>query len=236
MKSKFNKTILGATSALTLAGTLPAQEISVNGNLKYFQKTGHDMQSYPEYNAWISGLPGKARVYGWGDLNEDGSYFGKTEISRGITKNISAVAQAVHANRPFAEGGLGLQLNIPMKKSDRYGNVKVLPVWVNRQGESMPGNALFGYAFGRNYDNGWDVSTFAEFNINAPKKEKFTGKRSFRWGYGEIEVNRQMGPNLKIGLNAGLYFQGMNKFPEIEARVQFRHDFGFIPFWKRIAE
>jgi hypothetical protein len=228
---------LGLLGALALAAAPQPQAAEISGNIKYLQQAQSGTQSYVEPNVFYA-LPGKVNGYTWADLPGDGTFFGKTSLSRTLAGKLDATAQLVHANEALSQAGLGLSYNIPLTRKNSYANVKILPVWATKEGKMLPGNALLGYAIGTDLGNGWSLESFAEFNANSMSgNQKFAGKRAFDWGYGEVELTKKVSKNLKLGVNAGLFNNGRNNAPEPRVRLEGRYDFNIkIPSKKEAAK
>ena len=206
--------VVGATLLSALTGTKAND--SFNGDIGVLANR-NNRDSYAEANVFYK-LPGEVKGYTFMDLYNDGSsgYFGKTELTKSIGKNLALRTQVVHGNEFATEAGLGLKLTVPGLPKSTFATVYAMPLWANSNGRE--GNECkVGYFISQDLPANFYASSYGEANVSAAN--------GATWGYGEIELGKKFG-NWKVGLDVALNSAGDGKLaPALEARGVARYNF-----------
>jgi len=180
----------------------------INGSLEAIVSEKKE-NSYARLNGFYQ-LPGEINGFTFLEFYKDGKgFFGKSMLTKGLSKTFSVKGELVHINEPVTYAGVGLGLNLPMPKGS-YGSLKVLPVWVDKQGKYAPNKVIVGYVAGADLGKGWSMSSFGEANIAA--------KQGPKWCYGEVAVTKEIGKGVNVGYIPALKPVG-KLAPKIESRV-----------------
>lgn len=190
-----------AGGLVVLATILPMKaSAGLAGQATYFRPVAEETTgSYARAEGFYK-LPGDIKGYTFVDLNKDGKgYFGKTALQKEIVNGISARARVIHANDLVSKVGLGANIELPSPKNTKL-NLRPMPIWVDADGNRVENESRVGYFATANLPYGICASSFGDWNV--------ASKDGVQWGYGEVEVSKDLGHGVSAGYNASLTNDG----------------------------
>ncbi|HUW43562.1 MAG TPA: hypothetical protein VMV95_01195 [Bacillota bacterium] len=202
---------LTAGFGLGLASLLPMKNANAQikkGSVEYIQSEINE-NSYARPNLFYQ--LGKINGFTFMEFykNHKG-YFGKTSLDKEVFKGISAKAIINHSGEPFGQLGLGVKAKIPHLPKGVYADVGLAPLWVDNEWKIM--NKIEAQYF-------FDISLPLGFSVNSFGTMDFAGTdgKGPQWGYGEINLGKDIGP-VRIAYNPALLNKG-NALPRLEHRA-----------------
>ncbi|MFH1174113.1 MAG: hypothetical protein V1725_03215 [archaeon] len=196
--------------ALLLAGlalALPAQA-DLHGNIKYLQaiEKKSTLCSYPETNLFYTA--GKIDGYTYldvynVDVYSDGSYYGRTSLTRELVPYLCAKVEGEHDSKPLTDAGVGVTGKYAYGTGDA--SMSLMPYYLGEHGH-VGKKVLLQFTYDQRLPFGFAFSTFGEWNV-----------KTKQWGYGEAELSRRFGM-LGVGINAALLNKA-NLVPDKELRA-----------------
>lgn len=215
MKKKLRNITAGVTlGALSL---LPMKNANaqVNGSMEAI-KSFKPKQSYvrPSFNY---DLPAGIKGFTFLEFYQDGSsYFGRTNLTKEITKGVGLRAEAIHGSGFLDNYGLGLSATIPSKKV--FANFYFTPFLVNSKLKKIENKVLSGYFASIKLPFDMQLSSFGEWNLN--------GKNGVEWTYGELNLEKKLNKNLSVSYNPAMKNNGVGKpIPKLEHRITAKYTF-----------
>jgi len=169
--------------ALALLAPIAAAK-AVNGSVNYIQP--EEGNSFVKTEAFYR-APLDINGFSFVNFNK-GGYFGKTDLKRPIAYGIGPEVEVIHCNEPISGSKAGVNLQIPKLPRTLFGNVRVLPVRVDREGVHT-GN--IGFFAGANLPYGVQLKAFGDWKLDGS------------WDYGEGSVGKGVGP-MEAGYNAAI--------------------------------
>ena len=162
-------------------------------------------------------LPANIKGFTFLEFYQDGnSYFGRTNLTKEVTKGIALRAEAIHGTGFPNNYGLGLSATIPNKKV--FANFYFTPFLVDNKLKKIENKVLSGYFASIKLPLDMQLSSFGEWNLN--------GKNGVEWTYGELNLEKKLNKNLSVSYNPALKNNGVGKpIPRLEHRVTAKYTF-----------
>ncbi len=212
IKELIMSAIIGVGSLMPVE-SLKAKEVF--GSIEHIVSENKEKSS-EELNLFYS-LPGNIKGYTYIDFFKNGTYYGKTSLTRKINNKLGMKSQIVNSNNLFSRAGLGGYINIPFQSKNLSGNLSILPLWVNEKGNLMEDYLTAGYFISMKLPKEFKINFYGEWNVLA--------KGGPSWNYGEIEVEKNIGP-ICISYRPALIGKG-DATPKLEQRVSIGFKFEF---------
>jgi len=202
---KIKSFVAGGLVALALAVSTPVRAESKNyADFFLSEKEG---MSHVKVNQLYS-LPGNIRSYSYVELYAD-RYFGKSMLSKSLSDIIALRMDVFHINEPFTSAGLGLGITVPLPK-DYSASFRVLPLWFDKKGNYIPDKVVVRCDAGFKPGSGWSLNAFGEVNVAA--------KEGPVWGYGELQLAKEISDDVMVKYNIALRSKG-ELAPQLENRI-----------------
>jgi hypothetical protein len=193
------------------SGTVASDGV-VSGDVGYIY-SGEQEGSYLETNLFY-GLPWGVNGFTYVDLYNLGGYFGETSLDKPMWKGVGPKIHLQHVDEPFSNAGLGVSAVIPGLPEGIFLKVGLVPLWTNKYGSMK--KTMAEYCFSVELPEKFVLSGFG--NVDLVSKPT--------WGYGELEIARRIGKNVRIGYSASLCSKGHGKAtPDLEHRIALRIGF-----------
>jgi hypothetical protein len=162
-------------------------------------------------------LPADIKGFTFLEFYQDGnSYFGRTNLTKEITKGIGLRAEAIHGSGFPDNYGLGLDATISNEKV--FANLYLTPFFVNNKLKKIENKVLSGYFASMKLPFDLQLSSFGEWNLN--------GKDGVEWTYGELNLEKKLNKNLSVSYNPALKNKGVGKvIPRLEHRITAKYTF-----------
>lgn len=203
--------MLGASSLLPMKNA----NAQLNGSIEAV-KSFKPKQSYVRPQLFYD-LPADIKGFTFLEFYQDGnSYFGRTNLTKEVTKGIGLRAEAIHGSGFPDNYGLGLNVTIPSKKV--FANFYLTPFWVNNKLKKIENKVLSGYFASMKLPLDMQLSSFGEWNLN--------GKNGVEWTYGELNLEKKLNKNLSVSYNPALKNRGAGKpIPRLTHRITAKYTF-----------
>jgi len=211
IRSTLVAAVLSGTAATASATPL------LSGNIEHIQSTQEQKGgSYERFNGFYK-LPGEVKGYTFGEFYHDGTNFIKHNLSRKVAGPVSLASQIKSVNEPLTDAGLGLQVAY-FGKSGSYAVAKLLPLWMNKEGNSVKNREVLGFAIGTDLGSKVSVGIFGEINLKA--------KSGAEWAYGECSVMYKVNKDWSFGYNPALRNKAKGSvIPRMESRFALQRKF-----------
>lgn len=211
---------IGLAALVAGAMTLPTKSYGQTPTLKvnYIHPvTTEDTRVRPEMTY---GLPDDVKGYTFIDFyTQHEDYFAKTFLSKEVVGGLEATLEVIQGNNFTDQVGIGTKYNLPLGEN-AYGNVKLLPVYVDMGGEFQKDKVVTGFLVGTTVYvpvvGDVDICAFGEINLAA--------KGGPQWQYGELSVTKDLG-NVEFGLSVDLNGKG-KLLPQAAPGLKILHVFG----------
>jgi hypothetical protein len=204
---------LFVAGAVTLASAFPMKEAkALDGNIEYVHSENNAC-SYPRGNFFYD-LPSKVKGYSWVELYKGGNgYFGETNLEKEVSNGFSVATQLQHCNTPLNRAGFGVSRQIPTPKGTLL-KLSAYPIWFDKDGKQE--NSELAYFTEAGLPLGMKFSSFGDWNL--------ADKNGVQWGYGEIDLRKDLYKGVSLGYNPALLNNG-NAVPKVEHRATVRINF-----------
>ncbi len=204
---------LAALTEGAFAQTNQVTQAKTSGDVTYFvseEAKSPSQNSYAEINHSTK-LPNGTSVSGFMDLyRNDAGYFGKTVVEQSLTDRTSLRGHVMHINEPLSQVGVGASYRLPTPKGT-FAKVSFLPYFVDTKGEQVDNKQIAAYFVQATLPFNSQVFSFGEINVD--------GTDGPQWAYGEVELAKNIGSRLSVGLNAQLNGKGAGeRTPEVVPR------------------
>ncbi len=203
--------ILGASSLLPMKNA----NAQLTGSIEAI-KSFKPKQSYVRPCLFYD-LPANIKGFSFFEFYHNGnSYYGKTTLTKKVTKGIKLQAQAVHGSGFCNNYNLGLSANIQNEKVSA--NFYCAPLCVSNKLKKIENKVLAGYFASIKLPFDTQLSSFGEWNLN--------GKNGVGWTYGEINLEKKLNKNLSVSYNPVLKNRGAGKpIPRLTHRITAKYAF-----------
>ena len=215
MKKILKNLAVGAMAGALSLIPMKNANAQLNGSMEAV-KSFKPKQSYVRPQLFYD-LPADIKGFTFLEFYQDGnSYFGRTNLTKEVTKGIALRAEAIHGSGFNDNYGLGLSATIPGKKV--FANFYFTPFLVNKKLKKIENKALLGYFASMKLPLNMKLSSFGEWNLN--------GKNGVGWNYGELNLEKILNKNLSVSYNPALKNKGAGKpIPKLEHRVTAKYTF-----------
>jgi len=208
LKDKIKKTIATGLAAISLYMPMKASATDLDLGVRDIQ--GSD-SAYTEVTAGYT-LPESIEGFTFIDSFDDGSYFGKTSLTKDIGLGDKIKSTIIHADDIYSSIGLGMSRDYSSSLADL--TVGFLPLWFDKEGDSLDQATLDYFVSVKDLPFGLDLTSFGEWIIS---------EGSAKFDYGEIMLSKKVG-DITIGYNPALIGDG-DSTPDVEQRISIGYDF-----------
>ncbi|MFH1590048.1 MAG: hypothetical protein ABIB43_05775 [archaeon] len=192
----------GLTALMIATTAAPLAAEGISGFIKFSYDKDGQTKIVPQVDMFYK-LPLKINGFTFIDF-EDGGYFGKSNHTKTLialdnegTGNISAKVQSVHAGKPFATTGVGVEAKIPGLYDGLTMKAGYLPAWFV-DGKHVDGKTVIDFYVKANLPKGFSIETFGSWGLS-------NGEAT--WAYGEVDLGKTFGQT-KVSYNPQLLSDG----------------------------
>ena len=215
MKKKLRNLAVGVMAGALSVLPMKNANAQLSGSMEAI-KSFKPKQSYVRPCLYYD-LPAGIKGFTFVEFYQDGnSYFGRTKLTKEVTKGIGLRSDIIHGTGFPNNYGLGLNVNMPKNKILK--NLYLTPFLVDNKLKKIENKVLSGYFASIKLPFDMQLSSFGEWNLN--------GKNGVEWTYGELNLEKKLGEKLSISYNPALKNRGAGKpIPRLEHRATLKYTF-----------